>query len=529
MPTFQLTPQAAQLLHTVQRDTNVISTQVEKAIAQAAQANEQKPLTTAQLEQVLIQAMPESTQTIKDAAKSCSCFHPDGTNAKFLTQILGHRIEKERAYVYNQPQYTRYVRDPLIASFNVDPKSKFVLLFNPRNVDAKGQPLLMKVIAREGADLSAIDFKKYRTQWEKPDVETIAAGQDYVEIKDLNEAEFQFGDPLLQVSVNGKGGEMSRSVAINPDNQETVKGYYGMSQGGTIVPNLNSPSGHQSVNQGATLDRQAVASFADRIALQMKAKDEFPAGGWLDNATAAHVDASLIVGHGYIFEPGATASVAFVNTQANTGVPADDAHLLGSPTAESAINLAPYASWSLRQLLTQNVTQTTGSGAGKSDTTSTNTPAYQLIFGQAKNISVGATELAPLGDRTLNKADFEGAKVKVEKRPLKDDPESDGQRVTLTLDKGFVSAADPASIAGWKIVVGFTNAEGKWEQAEARTIKSQTASGEECMSFDLPNAKAIHQQNKNLEVRLFNAQGVPAERVLIPFRQVQWAADAFAD
>src|SRR5262245_44058539 len=71
--------------------------------------------------------------------------------------------------------------------------------------------------------LSLHDALPIWTSWEKPDVQTIKPGQDYVEVADVNETEFSFGDPLLQVSVNAKGGEVSRSVAINPENYETVK------------------------------------------------------------------------------------------------------------------------------------------------------------------------------------------------------------------------------------------------------------------------------------------------------------------
>ena len=107
MPSFQLTPQAAQLLGTVQRQSAPISRDVEQAIVKAAEANEQKPLTAAQLEQVLTQAMPAQSQLVKDANQACSCYHPDGKNPKFLTQILGHTIEKERSAIYNTPTVVR--------------------------------------------------------------------------------------------------------------------------------------------------------------------------------------------------------------------------------------------------------------------------------------------------------------------------------------------------------------------------------------------------------------------------------------
>lgn len=60
------------------------------------------------------------------------------------------------------------------------------------------------------------------------------------------------------------------------------------------------------------------------------------------------------------------------------------------------------------------------------------------------------------------------------------------------------------------------------QEAEPVVVNAPAGSQEMTFSFDLGDSDEVHRQNKNLEVRLYNADGVPAERVLIPFREVPW-------
>jgi hypothetical protein len=147
----------------------------------------------------------------------------------------------------------------------------------------------------------------------------------------------------------------------------------------------------------------------------------------------------------------------------------------------------------------------------------------ELIYQHKAAIQVAGQDLAPLGDRTLTKADLDTLGIKAFLQPLSGD--SNGQEVHLELPKGLLAAKSPASLQGWKMVVGFRAApEGDelWSEAKPRTIQGDSGSGKESFKLELPNAPEAIQQNRNLEIRLFNERGVPAQRLLIPFKELPW-------
>jgi hypothetical protein len=223
--------QAAALVKDFQRQAGMLAAPVEQALAQVQQADPAKPLTLQQVEQVLLSAMPEQKSVIQGSCQRAACYHPDNKNPRFLTQILSMKIEKESDFVVrpNPVNAPPVRRDPLYATFTMDPKADFMLLFNARDVDKNGQPLLMKVVARERADITKLDLTRYRMQDPtKPDVVKIANDQSYVETKDVHETEFQFGDPLKQVSVGNDGKELSTSVWVRPENVNKEFAFNGM-------------------------------------------------------------------------------------------------------------------------------------------------------------------------------------------------------------------------------------------------------------------------------------------------------------
>lgn len=523
---LNLDTRASALVKDLQRQTGVLKPHVEQALVQACQAQTaQAPLNADQVEKILLQAMPEQQQAIQSAVQSTQRYQGDKVNGRFLTQILDTRIVKEFDHVHRPPTPTAPIaRDPLIAQFTLDPKADFMLLFNARDVDRNGQPLLMKVVVRERADISKLDLSRYRTQaGSQPDIVKVPNNATFVETKDINETEFNFGDPLKQVSLNNDGKELSTSVKVRPQNVRVDSHFAGTRVGNMWVPDKNRPIGAPQQTGGEQLDQTPVVRFDDRISLHMNAKATMPQGAWLDTAGgAAHVDTKLNLDRGFIFEPGSKASVSFLGAKIDVAVPADDAHLLGSASGNADVPVS-NANWTLRQLLTQAVQRGASANPLGNDTQNVSTAAHNLIFARAADLSVGAGKLQPLGDTTVRQGDFAAAKLNCEAVPLSH-PNNDGMQVTLSLGDGFLAAANDASVKGWKVVAGYNDESGQWKEASAYTVGNDKQSANTKFTFDVPNADEMQRLDKQLEVRVFNESGVPAQRLLVPFREIGWAS-----
>ncbi len=527
--TIQLDTAAKQLLSTFQHRNGAIGAQAQAAVAQACEAKG-APLSAAELQKTLQAAMPAQSAQITEASKSCSTsrYHSDGKKGDFMTQFLKLRIEKDRAEVWQQPATRRTARDPLMAEFIMDKDAQVVLLFNARDVDEKGRPLLMKAICREGASLDAVDLKGYRTRWTdgaEPDIQSVPKNASFVAVQDTHESEFEFGDPVIQVSLGKKGEEISRGVAVRPENQETVRFYPGMWQmqpngQNALVPNTAQPENRAAaVTSGAQLDRTPVKTFDEKIKLGLKVKDSFPQGGWLETKIE-HIDAKMFIEPGLMFEPDTQASVKLINTTLTTKVEADDAFLVGAPAAESTIALTPYAAQNISWLLQQPVTRSSQSLGGSQDVENKQWTLRDLVFSDKAKIGVGSGTLAPMQDLRVKSAQLEDMKISGGYSQI--DGSDKGQHLCLTLGEGFLSAKDGASVKGWSIVAGYVDEAGQWQQCEARTIKNKTGSGCETFEFDLADAPALYKANRDIELRLFNAECVPAQRVRVPVKELSW-------
>lgn len=514
-----LSTAATQLLGRFQKQTSPISKDVEQKINDAAKANEGKPLSAEQLGQVLLTAMPEQKSKWDSCKKSCV---GSGENTSFLTQILDHRIEKETQVLHIQPAIT-VRRDPLYATFSMDPKATAMLLFNARDVDENGSPLLMKVVCREGADASALDLSQYRTKSETPDVVIVGKTADFVEIKEVNEEEFAFGDPLLQVSTNAKGGEISRSVNVRPTNTNVIR-RFNPKAGTTNVIDPNSPVGGAQNVSNPNLDREPVVTFENRLHVDLKAKTELEEGAWLDTK-AANYNIALGVDRGLMFEPDSNARVQLLQTTLTTAVPADDADLLGSAPQSAAVVLHPsyVPSWTLATLLGQNVALTTSTGGGSADAVSKNIPLRNLLYPNADQFEIAGAALRPAGDIAFKKDTMAAAGIHAVKVPLADDAEHDGQRICIELDKGFIKASGDASVKGFTIVAGYADQTGKWHPSDRVKVSNDKNSPALSVHVDVPQAKDAMKYNRNIELRVFNAEGLPAERVTVPIREIDWS------
>lgn len=536
--TLPLTNQAQAMLKELQRQSGVLSAQVDQVVQQEAaklqstQSTQATGQTTTAmdcdvLEKILLNAMPQQTQLIQ-RAKSCGMkHHPDNTNGRFLTQILSMRIEKETAVAYNPPSvgHAPVRKDPLYATFTLAPNADVMLLFNARDVDNNGNPLLMKIVARDSADLTKLDLKKYRTDpnGTQPDIVRVKDGASYVETKDIDETEFSFGDPLKQVSLDKSGDEISTSVWVRPENTSKTNVFHQMrNPQGLIVPNLSQPLPQfNRVQTGDNLDTTAVKTFDERIRLTMSAKSTLPAGTWLDEQNAgAHVDVGLAVDRGLIFEPGSKATVALsgaANANVTVDVEKTDAHLLGNASTQTAASVGP--SYSLRQILSTTLSRSSSAQANGSDRNDSSRRVVDVVFSDAASRMIGNKALNPMGDVVVPESELTNMKLTCTAKPMQNpaDPQSDGARVSLVVGDGFLSGAD---FSGYKIVAGFRDENGAWQE-QTRTVGG-AQSKKEAFTFDVGDFDDQQKKNANLEIRLFNKDGVPAQRVLVPFREIFW-------
>jgi hypothetical protein len=528
--TVQLNSQAAALLKQMQvRNDAPLDPAIEQALTKQAEkaGGPDVVLTAKQVEEVLLAAMPDKKSVIADCCNFVKDYSCDNHNAQFLTQILDTRVEKDFAVVQtSRPPPPRVFRDPYHADIQMDPRADFIMLFNARDVDAKGQPLLMKIVARERADLSKIDLSNYRTledhdSVDKFDVMKVKNNADFIQMKDTDEVEFQFGDPLLAISLNNNAKELSATVKVDPDNVRNEQSFRARNVGGQLVPDENRPVGGVRTTRGDDLDQTPVSTFSERIRLEAVVKDGAPDGAWLDTPNMGqHMDVKMHVDPGYMFEPGANARISLLGSNIDLKIPDDDAQLLG--TQAQSVDITVNSRFTMRQVLQQNINERSNSApTGNRDQASTNTQAWQVIFDEPEKLTVAGHPLKPLRDIRITQDGFADAKVSAVKVPRQGDADHDGQTVKLTLEKGFLTATANKDIEGWKVVAGFTDSDGTWKQSEA-TLRNKKQSEELEFSFDLDDAPAIHQQDKNLEIRLLNDDGIPAERVNIPFREIGW-------
>jgi len=529
MPTtnaIKLDSGAYQLLARIQNKGGTICGKVQSKIAKACEGRA-KPLTADQLEKVLTQAMPKQANVITDASKATatSRYRCDSNGpTDFMTQFLELRIEKDVARVHRRP-VTRPYRDPLHAEFIMDKEAQTLLLFNARDIDENGRPLLMKIVAREGVDLDGLKLSAYRTRWEegKPDVETVAKNASFIAIKDTNESEFEFGDGVVHVSFDAKNEELSRGVRIAPKNLETTRYFPGRrDETGNIVPDTTRRENRTPTKRdGPTLDKTPVNTFDDKIKFAISCKDSFPEGAWL-NAKSHHFEAKAFLEPGLIFEPGAFANVKVLNTNLRTEVSEADAFLVGSAGTSADIDLSAFQNHTLLQLLSQSVRRDSESKPSSSSDRSTKSwKLSDLIFANKANIKIGAQSLRPLADTRLTKSTLPNTKISAHYQQIADNPK--GQRLCVNLDKGFLASEEGTSIKNWSVVAGYTDENGQWQEAKRMKVSNKCSSSKANFNFNLADAPALYKSNRELELRVFNAEGVPAQRILVPFKEISWA------
>jgi hypothetical protein len=295
------------------------------------------------------------------------------------------------------------------------------------------------------ANIGALQLDRYRRAdpAARPDVELVGAKATYISTEDVHNTEFAFGDPLKQVSLDKAGKEISASVSVRPENINERRGWNNATELTGRRPNADV------VTQGDELDKQPVKSFPQRLSLSLSANADTIPGAWLDDAKAASLDASVHMGRGVIFEPGAGAQLHFNDTVlGGISVAADDAQLLGNAPTEHNIDTKTIPG-TLRSFLNEPLTLYTYAQAKKTDAQATKVPLINMVYPSPASIQVGSGSLSPLADVALqNQVQFAANKLALSAHVL------GGEKacVTVRLEEGsLANNDDKATVKGFQV------------------------------------------------------------------------------
>lgn len=525
-----LAPGASSLLSNLQQSGTPIPAKVQELIVGAAK---KKPLTMRQLEAVLLQAMPAQKRRIRAAFEESQRlgFSPDGRNPRFLTQLIGaHHIEKEVAEVHTRPvEDPPLLRDPARVRLLVPKEAKSVLVFNARDVDERGRPLLMKVVLRVSNPADPRKAQNELNQFLRntnlegfrkagggpPDVQLIGLKDADVTVEDRDEAEFTFGDPLLVVSYNAAGKELGRAVGVDPDNRRVAHQFHAAPDGS---PDLSRPAGvAPKITAGPQLDVTPPVCFDQRLGLALSRKPGVAPFAW-NNLLAKDFEWSLKAEPGLIYEPKTTARIELLGVAAETSVAAHDPFLLGSP----AVTVSPdpviqgqYGNMPLLRLLDQPVVRAVHT-PGRNDRDERRLAAYELLYPRPDQIQLAGFEFEPLHDMTLERREFRGAGLSAHWRRAGAQAE-----LEVNLNAGFLSANRGTSLRGWTMAVGYEDAQGAWQSLGTQRLH-RSSSQRANFSGVVIDPASLLAANRSLEVRVYNESGVPAERVMVPLSELTW-------
>ncbi|MBI2374054.1 MAG: hypothetical protein HYV07_08650 [Deltaproteobacteria bacterium] len=517
---MQLAPTALKIYNQIVSEKPELKEKVDQAVASAPQSAQ---LSAEKLTQLLVGAMPDHKQLFEKVGGSCMCHHPDKTNGKFVSSIASLMIEKERNAIYTAPAVTRPARDPLHAEIVIGKDADFVVLANGAVFDADKRPLAMKVLVRERADMNQVKkaLASFHTTWaDQPDVVKVPDHAAYHKLADQQEGEFRFGDPVAVVSFDAKGEEQGRNGMTRPSNRLITRLFHPRVVNGQPEPDTTKPVGSPSTSTGAALDTAPVQVFPNtvKLAVTRKAGAVPPIGSWLDERVA-NLTAALKLDQGLILEPDAQARATLLNSAVTTDVAANDFSFKGSRASSAEIALAPYATWDLQTLGGQSVQLVTRSNATPTDQQATNLLVRDLIYPDAKSLRVGKEAFVPFRDVVASSEKCAELGIEASLEPLAADPEADGAALMVKLPKGLFASENASALDGYSIEVGLKDSSG-WHCTDAVKIKGG-ASSEGCFELTIPNLTST--MNGNLEIRLRNKDGLPATRLLMPMKQLQWA------
>lgn len=533
-----LTKAAASLFQLVELKTGVYPDTVVKQLQEAESKEPAKQMSVAEVEQMLIQAMPQHCEYIKQTSQQCQAATPKGDDGPGVS-ILEARVKTLNRVAQQRQQEPRRI-DPYEVVFKMPKNTAHVLFFNCRKVDDTGRPAIMGISAREGADPSKIDSTIfYKPADHEVQTATVKAGAEFVRFKEENEPEFRAGDPILAVALDAKGRFISSDVTIRPLNEQTTEVYPGKLENNQWVPDTAQPVVQKWTNTGENLDQTPVVVNADRMEVIAKFRPDFSPQAWFGHTfKKGDLELNVLMKRGAIFEPGAYAKLSVLNATADVKVEGRDmevaalpVRLPGSPTKLAKATLPDNIN--LQTLIQQPVTLQVGTAPGSSDARSTQRSLIEAIAPYYVKTKLMGQPLGHVNSGTLtpdigvaSASDAAQNRFSATKRPATEEEQKlagnpKAHVASFDFAQGFVEI-EGRPVKGLQLEIGYTDAAGKWTAGPRKTLSGEAASDATKMELLVPHPDELANQNGRVELRLYTPEGMPLKRALFPFHTIPW-------
>ncbi len=537
MTKLNLTTDAQKLYQSIEN-----LTPASQALVQQASEASKAPMSVDQVAAYLLATCPAEQQAIQDAVQQfqkddCKPLSKDGS--KLIELMFQKNID-----VVGNPRAPRPTAitprwDPMLGTLFMDKDVAFAALCNAADWQDGGTMRVMHMIGRDGAiacgkqpDLAASNLV-----WdsEKNKIQNVGDKTSVVKFEDKHDEEFEPGDSTAVIFFDKNGKETKREGISDPAGEVTVNFKY-----------TNNPTGASWATQvytGAQADAQNLNQNGVRFSLgrpvkidqakvQAYVQDRSGAQGAWTSQTLKDLDVTLFADRGLHREPGSRVMVSFLGAAIQSLIKSeeDKFRLAGNKPQAKLVDLNQYQNHSVAWLLGNAVNIESRMIEGQhADSTTTSRPLRDVIFADAvESIQVGQAPLVALGDGSVPAAEmkargFDAYFVENE----------DGKpRPVVELEAGFLSSkSSDVPLKGWRIDVGYRDTNGAWQGCESFKIKNLTTS--EAGRLELPviedygvfKSEAV----KDLELQVYNANGVPAQRLRVALDQLEHREDAMPE
>lgn len=529
MTKLNLTQDAAKLYQSIEN-----LTPTSQAVIQQASDGAKAPIDADKLAAVLLATCPAEQEAIQQAIekfKKPDCEKPGKSGSNLIELRFTKAID-----VVGVPQQPRPVNiaprwDPMTGAVFMDKDDAYAAFCNAADWREGGQMNVMHMIGRESVlscgkkpDLEAANLV-WDAEKNKPQV--VSDKASVVKFEDRHDEEFEPGDTTVIIFFDKSGKETKRVGTTDPEGEVQVTFKYPQQNGGGTWAN-QTYTGGQADTQGHALHGVRFALGRpvkyDESMLQAFVQDRSGAQGAWTGQTLQNLDVTLMADRGLHYEPGSRVQVSFLNTNLDSVIKSseDQWRVKGNKPQAAAVNLSPYQNQNIGWLLANNVTIQSRMNEGQhNDATSQSRPLSQYIYADAQqSVQVGGAEFKILGDEVVTAEQLKDRKIDayfVEG--------ADGKPIPVVeLEAAFLtSKSDKSSLKGWRFDVGYRDTAGEWKGAESLKLKNSAKS--EAGRFEMPAIEDYgvfkSESVKEIEIQIYNANGVPAQRLRIGLDQLE--------
>ena len=537
MTKLNLTPDAQKLYQSIENQTPAA-----QALVQQASEASKVPMSVDQVAAYLLATCPAEQQAIQDAIQQFQkndCATPSKDGSKLIELMFKKNID-----VVGNPQVPRPTAvtprwDPMLGTVFMDKDTAFAALCNAADWGDDGTMRVMHMIGREGALACGKkpDLAGSKLTWdsEKNPAQTIGDKTSVVSFEDKHDEEFEPGDATAVIYFDKNGKETKREGINNPGGEVTVNFKYTNNPNGPAwatrvytggqadAQNLNQNGVRFSLGRPVKIDQAKVQAYVqDRSGTQ---------GAWTSQALK-DLDVTLFADRGLHREPGSRAVVSFLNSSITSSVKAEEDKytMAGNKPQAKLVDLNAYQAQNIAWLLNNPVTIESRMIEGDhADSTQTSRPLRDVIFADAvQSIEVGNAAFTALGDSKIAASEMKSRGF--DAYFLENE---DGKpRPVVELEAGFLSSkSSEVPLKSWRIDVGYRDTNGKWQGCESFKIKNLTKSEAGRLELPVIEDYGVFKSGdvKELELQVYNANGVPAHRLRVSLDQLEHREDAMPD